>query len=236
MSDLIMQLAGVIQRDVDTLNEVSNNVANANSVGFKSARAFNVFAPQLQPEGLSQGLDAVQTLTYTDPSGGALHTSDRATDLALSGDAWFVLQTPDGARLTRDGRFRVDESGYLVGDQGYPLMGENGPIQVGDGDVKVDAAGVVSVAGKEVGQISVMKVRDPNTVQSAGSGMYVSTSPLLAAKNYTVHQGMQELSNATLGNDMVRMMEVTRHVETMQRAISAYDAMLDSGINRLGRE
>jgi len=236
MSDLIMQLAGVIQRDVDSLNEVSNNVANANSIGFKSARAFNVFAPQLQADGLSQGLDAVQTRLYTDAAGGALQSSERNTDLALSGDAWFVLQTPDGPRMTRDGRFRVDESGYLVGEQGYPVMGENGPIEVGSGELKVDATGVVSVGGSDVGQISVMRVRTPNAVRSVGGGLYTSSSPLLPAKNYVLHQGMQERSNATLGNDMVRMMEVTRHVETMQRAISAYDAMLDSGINRLGRE
>lgn len=236
MSDLIMQLAGVIQRDVDGFTEIANNVANANSVGFKSARTFNVFAPHPQMQGVSQGLSAVVAQTYTNPEGGALHLSGRATDLALSGDAWFVLQTPDGARLTRDGRFRVDDAGYLVGEQGFPLMGENGPIQVAGGELKVDAAGVVRVDGNEVGQISVMHVRHPEAVQPVGGGMYASSSPLLPAKGYSVHQGMQELSNVGMGSDMVRMMEVTRHIETMQRAISAYDGMLDSGINRLGRE
>ncbi|MEO4049380.1 flagellar hook-basal body protein [Pseudomonas sp. CAU 1711] len=236
MTDLIMQLAGVIQRDIDGLGAVSHNVANANSVGYKSSRAFNVFAPLVPVEGMRQGLDAVQATTYTDPSGGALQTSGRVTDLALAGDAWFVLQTPNGAMLTRDGRFRVDEAGYLVGDQGYPLLGDDGPLQVGRGELKVDAAGVVRVDGREAGRISVMRVHAPHAVESMGNGLYVSASPLLPAKDYVLHQGMQERSNAALGNDMVRMMEATRHVESMQRALSAYDGLLDSGINQLGKD
>jgi flagellar basal-body rod protein FlgF len=236
MTDLIMQLAGVIQRDIDGLTEVSNNVANANSVGYKSARAFNVFAPLAPVEGMRQGLDSVQAQSYTDPTGGALQTTGRVTDLALAGDAWFVLQTPDGAMLTRDGRFRVDEAGYLVGDLGFPLMGDDGPIQVAGGELKVDSAGVVRVDGRESGRISVMRVHSPHAVEAMGNGLYTSSSPLLPAKDYVLHQGMQERSNAALGNDMVRMMEATRHVESMQRALSAYDGMLDSGINQLGKD
>lgn len=236
MTDLIMQLAGVIQRDIDNLKDVSHNVANANSAGYKSARAFNVFDPALPTNEMSQGLEAVQAQSYIDPAGGALQTTGRVTDLALSGDAWFVLQTPDGAMLTRDGRFRVDNAGYLVGDLGYPLMGEEGPIHVAGGELKVDEAGVVQVGGREAGRISVLRVSNPHALQSMGNGLYASASPLLPAQDYVLHQGMQERSNAALGNDMVKMMEVTRHVESMQRALSAYDGMLDSGINQLGKD
>ncbi|MDG9930377.1 MULTISPECIES: flagellar hook-basal body complex protein [unclassified Pseudomonas] len=236
MTDLIMQLAGVIQRDIDGLTDVSHNVANANSVGYKSSRAFNVFSPLLPVDGMRQGLDAVQARSYVDPAGGALQTTGRVTDLALAGDAWFVLQTPDGAMLTRDGRFRVDAAGYLVGDQGYPLMGDDGPIQVRGGELVIDGAGVVRVDGREAGRISVMRVHAPHSVEPMGNGLYISHSPLLPAKDFVLHQGMQERSNAALGNDMVRMMEATRHVESMQRALSAYDGMLDSGINQLGKD
>ncbi|HLD64648.1 MAG TPA: flagellar hook-basal body complex protein [Pseudomonas sp.] len=236
MTDLIMQLAGVIQRDIDNLNDVSHNVANANSMGYKSARAFNVFDPALPGNTMSQGLAAVQAQSYIDPTGGALQSTGRVTDLALSGDAWFALQTRDGAMLTRDGRFRVDYAGYLVSDLGDPVMGEDGPIHVAGGALKVDEAGVVQVDGKEVGRISVLRVGNSHALQSMGHGLYTSASPLLPAKDYVLHQGMQERSNAALGNDMVKMMEVTRHVETMQRALSAYDGMLESGINQLGKD
>lgn len=236
MSDLIMQLAGVIQRDINGFNEIANNVANANTVGFKSARSFSALAPHQSLHGVNEGFDAVVSRTYTNPAGGALQASGNVTDLALSGDAWFVLQTPEGARLTRDGRFRVGEDGFLVSEQGYRLMGKNGPIAVPAGELRVDSAGVVYVDGNEAGQITVMHARDAQALQSMGRGLYVSALPLQPAKNYSVHQGMRELSNSGMGNDMVRMMEATRHIETMQRALSAYDGMLDNGINRLGRE
>ena len=94
MSDLIMQLAGVIQRDVSGFNEIANNVANANSVGFKSTRSFNVLLPAPVSQGVAQGLSAVEAQTLTSAFGGALHVTGRMGDLALSGDGWFLDQLP----------------------------------------------------------------------------------------------------------------------------------------------
>lgn len=236
MTDLIMQLAGVMQRDIDQLMDVSHNVANANSPGYKSARAFNVFNPALATQNIDQALASVHAQSYIDPVGGALHVTGRVSDLALDGDAWFVLRTPDGPMLTRDGRFRVDPDGYLVSDRGYPVMGESGPLHVVDGLLKVNASGVVQVDGREVGQIRLVRSSTPQALQSMGHGLYTATSRLQPAKDYVVHQGMQERSNTALGNDMVKMMEITRHVESMQRAISAYDGLLDRGINQLGKD
>lgn len=231
MSDLIMQLAGVIQRDINGLGAVAQNVANANSPGYKSTRSFNVYAPLD-----STGFEAIYEQSYVEPAGGALDVTGRATDLAVDGDAWFVLLTPDGPRLTRDGRFRVDDSGFLVGDLGHPVLGTNGPVHVAGGVMDVDTQGVIRVDGKEVGQLRMMRVSNPTALRSAGNGTYTSESPFLDASHYVLHQGMQERSNAALGNDMVRMMEITRHVETMQRALSTYDSLLDSGINQFGKD
>lgn len=237
MTDLISQVAGVIQRDIDSLNDVSTNVANANTVGYRSVRSFNVVAAMAPVEDMQGGWQAVQPRAYLDTRGGALQQTGRVTDLALEGDAWFVLQTPDGPMLTRDGRFRVDEAGFLVSDQGYPLMGDEGPIQVGSGVLAIDTAGQVRVDGREAGRIGVSRVDNPHTLVSMGGGLYgLSRSPLLTATDYVLHQGAIERSNADMGSDMVRMMEVTRHVESMQRALSAYDGLLDSGINQLGKD
>ncbi|MCZ4324652.1 flagellar hook-basal body protein [Pseudomonas anguilliseptica] len=236
MSDLIMQLAGVIQRDIDTLNEVSQNVANANTTGYKASRAFSVLAPVASVSGGPQSLNAIQTQTSISTEGGALQHTGKATDLALAGDAWFALQTPQGAMLTRDGRFSVDNAGYLVSNAGYPVMGEDGPIQVSGGELKVDGAGQVRIDDQMVGQISVVRVDNPLTLAASGSGIYEPTAGWQPAKDYVLHQGMLERSNAAMGSDMVKIMEVSRHVETMQRALSAYDSMLNSGINQLGKD
>lgn len=236
MSDLIMQLAGVIQRDINGLGAIAQNVANSNSPGYKASRTFSVYAPGASATTWASGFDSVYENAYVEPTGGALHVTGRATDLAVDGDAWFVLIAPDGPRLTRDGRFRVDESGYLVGDLGHPLLGVNGPIHVAGGVLEVDASGVVRVDGSAVGQIHMARVSNPNSLRSLGNGTYTSDSPFMDASGYTLHQGMQERSNSALGSDMVRMLEITRHAESMQRALSAYDSLLDSGINQFGKD
>jgi flagellar basal-body rod protein FlgF len=236
MSDLIMQLSGVIQRDIDTLNAVSQNVANANTTGYKAARAFSVLAPVVTSSDAPQGLSAIQTQTSISTEGGALQHTGKPTDLALAGDAWFALQTRQGLMLTRDGRFQVDHAGYLVSNAGYPVMGEDGPIQVTGGELKVDAAGGVRIDGQRVGQISLIRLNDPSALVAGGNGLYQPMGAWQPAEDYVVHQGMLERSNAAMGSDMVRIMEVSRHVESMQRALSAYDSMLNSGINQLGKE
>ncbi|PMZ73748.1 flagellar hook-basal body protein [Pseudomonas sp. FW305-70] len=236
MSDLIMQLAGVIQRDIDNLKAVSQNVANANTYGYKSERTFNVMTSNVAGIGVPGGLDDIQAQTWISTDGGALQPTGRVTDLALSGDAWFALKTPDGVLLSRDGRFQVDNTGYLVSKAGYPVLAEEGPLQVAGGVLKVDAGGQVSVDDRPVGHLSIVRVDNPQQLLAVGAGLYAANTGTTPAKNFVVHQGLLERSNAAMGTDMVKMMEVSRHVETMQRALSAYDGMLNSGINQLGKD
>ncbi|MNQ43944.1 Flagellar basal-body rod protein FlgG [compost metagenome] len=236
MSDLIMQLAGVIQRDIDNLKAVSQNVANANTYGYKSERTFNVMTSNVAGTGVPGGLDDIQAQTWISTDGGALQPTGRVTDLALSGDAWFALKTPDGVLLSRDGRFQVDNAGYLVSKAGYPVLADGGPLQVAGGVLKVDADGQVSVDDRPVGHLSIVRVDNPQQLLAVGAGLYAANTGTTPAKNFVVHQGQLERSNAAMGTDMVKMMEVSRHVETMQRALSAYDGMLNSGINQLGKD
>lgn len=236
MTDLIMQLGGVIQREVDTLKDVSQNVANANTPGYRATRAFSVFTEATPPQGVTPGLLGIENLATIKTDGGVLQLTGRPTDLAVSGDAWFVLQTPQGQQLTRDGRFRLDSAGQLVNQAGYPLLGLNGPLTIGHGVLKVDATGDISVDGQAQGQLKIVRVADSKTIKASGSGLYTTTAPYLVTDRYVVHQGMQERSNADLGTDMVKIMEVSRHIESVQRALSAYDGMLNSGINQLGKE
>lgn len=235
MSDLIMQLAGVIQRDIDSLNDVAQNIANANTPGYRAGRTFNVLGP-VQANAVNPGLASIHSITALDTTGGALHVTGKVTDLALAGDGWFLLQTPDGQALTRDGRFSVDSQGQLVSHTGFPVMGDGGPLIVSGGVLEVDQAGQVQVGGSLVGQISVVKPNDSQQLIARGEGLYQSASILQPASNFTVHQGVLERSNAAMGNEMVRIMEASRHIESMQRALSAYDSMLNSGINQIGKE
>lgn len=236
MTDLIMQLAGVLQRDVDSLKSVSMNVANANTPGYRETRAFNVYSPAPGTHQVAQGLDTISTQVAISTQGGTLQVSGRPTDLAVDGDGWFALSSAQGVVLTRDGRFHVNDAGVLVSASNLQVLGRDGPLQVDGGVMKVDEAGTVSVDGQPVGQLSIVRVADSRSLRTEGVGLYSSDQPLQPASTYKVRQSMQERSNVALGNDMVKMMEVTRHVESVQRALSAYDGLLDKGINQLGKD
>lgn len=236
MSDLIMQLAGVIQRDIDSLNAVSQNVANANTPGYRASRSFNVLAPVGTATGASQALESIAIRTSFDLQGGALQQTGTATDLALTGEAWFALQDGQRTLLTRDGRFHVDNSDYLVNASGLRVLGDNGPLQVDNGVLEVDSRGEVLLDEQPVARLNLVRISDPTRLTAVGAGLYQYTGRLTPAQDYVVHQGVQERSNVALGNDMVKIMEVSRHVESMQRALSVYDGLLDTGINQLGKD
>ena len=116
------------------------------------------------------------------------------------------------------------------------MLGLSGPVVPGAGSFSVDATGEVRSEGRLRGQLLLQRVADPESLQTAGNGMFSSRAALLKADRYVVHQGFQERSNAALGADMVKIMEVSRHIESVQRALSAYDSLLNSGINQLGKE
>lgn len=236
MSDLILQLAGVIQRDIDSLKGVSQNIANANTPGYRASRTFSVLAPADLGTGTSHDLEAIESLTSFNLQGGALQQTGTATDLALTGDAWFAVEDGRATLLTRDGRFHVDSAGYLVNASGLRVLGGGSPLQVDNGVLRIDSRGEVSVNDQPVARLDLVRVNDPARLTALGAGLYQYTGRMAPAQDYVVHQGVQERSNVDLGNDMVKIMEISRHVESTQRALSAYDGLLDTGINQLGKD
>jgi flagellar basal body rod protein FlgG len=87
-----------------------------------------------------------------------------------------------------------------------------------------------------VDSLRIVKVADEGALTAVGNGLYMANAPLTNATGFVVYQGAQERPNVDMTADMVRMMEVSRHIESMQRAIVAYDGVLNSGINQLGKE
>lgn len=236
MSDLIMQLAGVMQREIDSLQDVAQNAANANTVAYRASRSFASMALPDAPEAkTTDKFAAIEHGSQLSLKDGALQQTGKLTDLALAGNGWFVVQSGQDIRLTRDGRFNINSDGVLVNKAGWKVLGEQGEIHV-PADFKVDAAGVIHGNGNVIDQLRVVKAADDKTLVAEGDGLYSTVSVLLHANSFSVYQGAQERSNVETSADMVRLMEVSRHIESVQRALVAYDSMLSSGINQLGKD
>ena len=141
------------------LEVIANNLANISTAGFKRDNIFvqimkNTAVAQTKGGGDLSGLNVKE---YTDFSEGSLSPTSNKLDLALQGSGFFVAQTPNGPRYTRNGSFSLSTDGTIVTSQGYPVLGAGGPIQLPDmqklsqGDISIDETGEVTVDGKKLG-------------------------------------------------------------------------------------
>lgn len=241
MTDPIMQLAHVIQQEFNALKTISQNTANINTVGYRSENVFSTLASSSSNTKTFSDLAQRQTTSYLNSNNGSFVDTNRELDFALSGKGWFVVETNEGFSLTRDGHFHVDKNGYLLTRQGLSVLGrEAKPIIISEKNVdslKVDSNGNIHDTENNVpiNQILVVNA-ESDDVQAEGNALYsASAVRQVDPSEYRIFQGKLEQSNAVMSQDMVKIMELSRHIESLQRAVNTYDNLLDSGINQLGK-
>jgi flagellar basal-body rod protein FlgG len=205
---------------------LADNLANASTAGFRRVQtSVGQFRQDLAAAagatGSAAGGVAVQGAGL-DTSDGILVRSDNPLDLALSGNAFFTVQTPRGVAYTRDGRFRLDAERRLVTGRGDLVLGQSGPLTLPAGTVAVTTAGQVSVDGKAV---DTLRLAEPAQPKPLGDGLY-SSGPTRPATGHTVSQGMVEQSNVNAVQEMGRMMNGNRLYEANATALGYQDSSL----------
>lgn len=241
MTDPIMQLSQVIQQEFNALKTVSQNTANVNTVGYRSEGVFSTLALPSSNNRTFSDIEQRQTLSYINSNNGSYVNTNRALDFALSGKGWFVALNKDGFLITRDGHFQVDKKGYLLTQQGLTVLGKEGqPIIIDEKDLdslKVDNKGYIYGLNNDIilNQILVVHA-ESNDIKAEGNALYsASQVRQIDSNEYQIFQGKLEQSNTMMSQDMVKIMELSRHIESLQRAVNTYDNLLDSGINQLGK-
>jgi flagellar basal-body rod protein FlgG len=174
--------------------------------------------------------------TVTDHSAGALKYSANPLDIALDGDGYFVVAAPWGEALTRQGNLSLDGEGRLVTAGGYPLLGTAGEIKLSNATPRIDQQGNVYDGTNLLGQLRVVQVADPASLERVGGGLFAAgaAGDLTEGVNQRVRQGYTEASNVTSMHEMIKMIETMRHFEASQKLARGYDDMLDRAINVLG--
>jgi flagellar basal-body rod protein FlgG len=225
---------------------ITNNIANADTTGYKKetlvSHSFDAVMIQrindapspsrVGPLALGTQVDE----SYTDFSAGGLENTGRSTDLALAGDAFFVMQTPAGERYTKSGAFIVSQQGFLVDGNGNFLLGEDGPIYVGGDDFLVSEEGDVLVGGAVADRIRVASFEDNLALRKQGDNLYFAAAePLAAPGNYAVKQGFLETSNVDVAREMVDMISVYRTYESNQKMLTMIDEIAGKAVNDIGR-
>ncbi len=238
------------------LQIISNNLANANTTGFKMDQGYFRIQDPSDPSGQTfmnpwemgntQAQDFwMQFNMYTDFSNGGLKHTGSDFDLALVGDGFFCIKTPDGVRYTRNGNFTLNSEGVLVTDRGYPVLGKSGEIIVQSKEdphkykqLAVDYEGNVNVDGQTVGSLRLADFPQPYRLKKVGDTLFEPEDSSVAetpADKITVSQGFLEMSNVDAIKMMTEMIEVLRGYESYQKVIRSVDEANAKAINDVGR-
>lgn len=227
--------------------QITNNLANSETSGFKKDLALQRAQPEYQvvrigngpgmpsPVIGSLGVGALLDRIHTSYEQGNLLQTDRNLDLAVAGGGFFAVETPQGVRYTRNGSFSLDADRFLVTDQGYRVLGENGPLQLAEGEAHIDAGGRVFIGEALQGSLRLVNFTDNSQLRKAGDAMFAAGENAEEAPfNGQIRQGFVESSNVEVLQEMVRMMAAMRAYETNQRAIQAQDDILGKAVNEIG--
>jgi flagellar basal-body rod protein FlgF len=226
------------------MDMISNNLANVNTPGFKKDKMSfeGLLAGSANPPAVPQGSTADPILQkenmYIDYASGSTNQSGNTLDLALNGDGFFAVTTPDGTAYTRQGNFRTSSDGTLATVDGYPVQGVGGAaIGIPGSQVDIDSKGAVTVDGVVAGTISVVDFAKPYTLTKAGNALFVPSDPQATplASTAQVQQGYLEGSNVESVTEMVQLIETNRYFEACSKVIQNYDAMATKAANDLGK-
>ena len=194
---------------------ISNNLANVNTTAFKRDQvAFDEVFSEVR--------------SSTDFSPGAGRHTGNELDVTLNGSGFFVIQTPEGIRYTRDGSFTLNGEGNLVTQNGDIVLGQNGAIPIENGHVTIDKAGDVMVENANVGKISVVEFQNRELLKKEGHSYYRydgEAGDIINPAEVGLQQGYVEQSNVNPTEEMIQMIEAFRAYESVQKAIQSMDEL-----------
>jgi len=229
-----------LRRELDI---VANNIANANTTGFKTEDLM-VRTEAAKPARTLGGTNPVKFVlddgVVRDFTQGAMTKTGGDFDLAIEGQGFFKVQTAAGERYTRDGRFTTSPEGTLVTQTGNPVLDEGGGeilIDPAQGPVTVGKDGIVSQGALALGKIGVVRPDDLSTLSKDGDNLYRNTTNanLQPAPDAVVHQGMLESSNVQSVLQITKLIEVQRAYESMAKMMDNTAELTRSAVERLGK-
>jgi flagellar basal-body rod protein FlgF len=207
----------------------ANNLANATTDGFKAERVF----AQLVAEG-----SVPAAASATDWREGSLTPTGNPLDVALRGNAFFVVDTPRGERLSRGGSWTVDPQGFLTDASGNKALGEKGAIRIGGGkEVAIDRTGRVVVDRIVIDRLRVESMPASTELQHEEGVRWVPAAERAsvppAARD--IRQGHLEGSNVNSVGSLVDLISIQRNYAFAQKALTTIDDIRSTISNELGK-
>jgi len=214
---------------------VSHNIANSDTAGFKSSHLIDKVHTQ-NNIGEDQYANYV---SYIDFSDSALTPTDNPFSVAIRGDAFFMVVTPNGQKFTRNGNFVVDNRGLLTTEDGYPVLNsERSNIEIGN-NIKsflVKQNGQIILNDVAIGSLASFTVEDKKSLKQIAHSLYdANEADMVPSKNFSFVQGYVEQSNINKVREMTKLIELERDIQITSNLIGAYNEISRNMISTLGK-
>jgi flagellar basal body rod protein FlgG len=241
MGDRILEVGGAGIEGMDAKVKVlMNNMVNSETPGYRKSdvviKSFPTYLEAAQVKSSTQ-VPRVEGVYHNQTPGTLLRTGNK-TDLAIGGDGFFVVETPDGAGYTRDGRFTLDQDGRLITVAGnFPVIGTSGPITVPPGSqIEFTGDGKISVDGVEVNTIRIVKFEKPTELEPITGSLFRANDKMnTETLGYPrIVSGYVEASNVDIIEEMMNLITMSRVYNIDAKIISNRDAMLSRALE-MGR-
>jgi flagellar basal-body rod protein FlgF len=238
--------AGSLKARSFQLEVLSNNLANADTVGYKTERSF--FSLFNKAVGSARNLPLTKYVNdgtvlaqrAIDFSQGASKATGKSLDLSIEGNSFFAVQTPQGLRVTRDGRFKIGDNGQLQSLDGSPVLGKNGqPLSIDPAGEPVifSPDGTLQQGTNTIGQLDLKSYDTPYALKRVGTNRYDPTGLAETQTTATVAQGYLEQSAVDVPTAMIDMINLNRLFEMSLKIASAISNDMDaSSINNIANQ
>lgn len=238
------------------LDIVSNNLANASTVGFKKDNVTNQSFDNLLTLKIKDSSEAYSDRAigsmslgvklgevYTDYNQGSLRNTGNTYDLAIEGSGFFNISATDAngnevIKYTRNGNFTMDQNGVIMDTNGNALIGEGGRLTVPTeaSNIVIDQDGSVYADGNYIDKVKITDFEDYDYLVKQGDNLYL---PIEGAQEKitaaSIHQGYTEQSNVNVVKEMTDIIAITRAYEANQKIIQTIDGTLDLAANTVGK-
>ena len=226
-----------------TMDVVANNIANSNTPGFRSEHV--LFSDWLLPahgRALASGEPTIafsqDRATWRDQTPGAVTHTGNPLDLAIGSQGFFSVSTPSGVRLTRSGRFTLQNDGTVVDSSGHALLDDGGSpiILSGGGEVSVAGDGTISTETGRVVKVGIVDAADQNRLMPEGDHLFRADTSTSTDPRPTIVQGGIESSNVSPMLEMTNMMQLGRDFQFMSQFVQSESERQQNAIDKITAE
>ncbi len=214
------------------MDVIATNLANMTTAGFKSENM--IFTEIIEKTNADEFISIVHDVSSVrDLAEGPMVGTRSPLDLAIHGDGYFVVQTPDGERYTRHGVFQLNDAGAIVTSEGHTVLNSGGApitIPIDASNIVITRDGSISADTQAIGQIKLVRFEDQRMLTKVGSGLYDAEEQTpLSAPASEVLQGMVENSNVNGVVEMTRMIDTVRSYQAAAKlADTEHQRILDA--------